>query len=104
MWLVLVLFVSLQGILGRGPKHFFYLLVFFFFFLVDSLKCVRLLEPGYFKGDYPITTFFENKRLSRCFAKGPITFINLRAVSQEVKYVQTVLKFSSDAYLNLEFY
>ena len=28
---------------------------------------VRLLEPGYFAEDYPITTFFENKRFSSFF-------------------------------------
>ena len=42
---------------------------------------VRLLEPGHLEEDYPITTFFENKRFSRFFPKGPITLKILRAAS-----------------------
>ena len=50
---------------------------------------VRVLEPGHLKEDYPITTFFENKRFSRFFPKGPITLKILRAASWEARSVQT---------------
>ena len=47
---------------------------------------VWLFEPGLLEEDYPITMFFENKRFSSfVFAKRPITFINLKAVSCEVR-------------------
>ena len=42
---------------------------------------VRLLEPRHLEKDYPITTFSENKRLSRFFVNGPITLQILRAAS-----------------------
>ena len=59
------------------------------------LLTVRLLESGHLEEDYPIRTFFENKRFSSFFANGPVIFMNLRAVSREVRYVQMVLKFST---------
>ena len=49
--------------------------------LFDRSISVRLLEPGHLEEDYPITTFFENKRFSRFFANGPITLKILRAAS-----------------------
>ena len=57
---------------------------------------VRLLEPGHLEEHYPIT-FFKNKRFSYVFANGLITFMNLRAFSWEVRYIQTILKFSTVA-------
>ena len=47
----------------------------------SGLLTERLLEPGHVEEDYPITTFFENKGFSICFANRPMIFINLRAVS-----------------------
>ena len=41
---------------------------------------VRTLKPVHLEEDSPITKFLENKTLN-FFAKGPITIINLRAVS-----------------------
>ena len=35
---------------------------------------VRLLAPGHLEKNYPITSFFENKRFSSFFAKGPVKF------------------------------
>ena len=47
---------------------------------------VWLLKPGDLEEDYPITTFFDNKRFSSfVFANRPITFINLKAVSCKVR-------------------
>ena len=45
------------------------------------LLTVRLLESGHLEEDYPITTFFENKRFLRFFANRPIAFTNLSALS-----------------------
>ena len=42
---------------------------------------VRLLEQRHLEKDYPITTFFENKRFSRFFVNRPITLKILRATS-----------------------
>ena len=39
---------------------------------------VRVLKPGHLEVDCAITTFFKNKRFSRSFANGPITFKILR--------------------------
>ena len=46
---------------------------------------VRPLEPGHLEEDYPITTFFKNKRVSRFFANGPITLKILKAASWEAR-------------------
>ena len=45
----------------------------------------RTLKPGLSEEDCPITTLYENKRLPIFFAYRPITFINMRAVSSEVR-------------------
>ena len=57
---------------------------------VNSHFTVRLLELGHLEEDYPITRVSEHKRFSSSFANRPITFINLRAVSWEVRQVRTV--------------
>ena len=41
-----------------------------------------------------ITMDFENKRFLSFIANGPITFMNFRALSWEVRWVQTVLVFN----------
>ena len=58
-----------------------------------TLQCGYSSRDNYFE-DYLITTFLKTND-SLFFANGPITFINVRAVSWEVRYVQTVLKFST---------
>ena len=45
---------------------------------------MRLLDPRLLEEDYPIRTISESKRLLSVFTNGPITFVNLRAVSREV--------------------
>ena len=40
----------------------------------DGAITVRLVQPGHFREDCPITTISENKRLSSCFVNGPIKF------------------------------
>ena len=57
---------------------------------------VRLSEPGHLKEDYPITTFFENKRFSGFFfANGPIKFkVNYATVeTTNLTSQATALKF-----------
>ena len=43
----------------------------------DGAITVRILEPGHLGKNCQITTISENKRLSSCFAKGPIIKIQL---------------------------
>ena len=59
------------------------------------LQCDYFEPAGLLEEDYPITTFFESKTLKFFFSSEIITFINLRALSWEVRCVQTVLKFST---------
>ena len=68
------------------------------------LQCDYFEPAGLLEEDYPITTFFESKTLKFFFSSEIITFINLRALSWEVRCVQTVLKFSTVGQLNLECY
>ena len=44
--------------------------------VLTGLHCITvwLLEPGHLEEEYPITTFFENKRFSSIFANGPRKF------------------------------
>ena len=51
------------------------------FLKLKVLFTVRLLEPGHLEEDYPITTFFKNKRFLSFFLNGRIISMNLRAVS-----------------------
>ena len=59
------------------------------------LQCDYFEPAGLLEEDYPITTFFESKTLKFFFSSEIITFINLRALSWEVRCVQKVLKFST---------
>ena len=60
------------------------------------LQCDYFEPAGLLQEDYPITTFFESKTLNFFFFSSEIiTFINLRALSWDVRCVQTVLKFST---------
>ena len=59
------------------------------------LQCEFFEPAGLLEEDYPVTTFFESKTLKFFFSSEIITFINLRALSWEVRCVQTVLKFST---------
>ena len=52
---------------------------------------------GNLEEDYLITMVFWNQKILKFFANGSITFMNLRAVSWEVGWVQMVLKFSTVA-------
>ena len=77
------------------------------FCLLSFLDCniaVQTVKPGCTEEDCPITMFYENKLFPSLFGNEPIKFINLRHVSRKVKYVQTLLKFSMVAELNLECY
>ena len=49
---------------------------------------VPLLKPGHFKQEYPITTFFENKRFSIFFANRPINFKVNNAAVENFKTVE----------------
>ena len=46
---------------------------------------VQTLKPGHSEEDCPITTFSDIKRFSSSLANGPMTFINLRAISWKVR-------------------
>ena len=59
------------------------------------LQCDYFEPAGLLEEDYPMTTFFESKTLKFFFSSEIITFINLRALSWEVRCVQTVLKLST---------
>ena len=52
---------------------------------------------------YDYTKVFWKQKMLIFFARGPIRFTNLRPFSWEVRKVQTVLTFSTVAWLNLEF-
>ena len=54
--------------------------------------------------DHKAERLLKTKDSQVFFRYGPITILNLRAVYQEVREVQTVLKSSQVAKLNLELY
>ena len=55
-------------------------------------KKVDQSTPQSVEEDYQTTRFSENKIFSSFLTNGPITLINKRAVSREVRQVQTVFK------------
>ena len=59
------------------------------------LQCDYFEPAGLLEEDYPITTFFESKTLKFFFFKRNNNIHKLRALSWEVRCVQTVLKFST---------
>ena len=58
---------------------------------ICTIITVRLLESGHSEEDYQITNRFLKTKNSQVI----LSFITLRAVSCEVRKVQTVLKFST---------
>ena len=66
---------------------------------------MRLLELGHLEKDYPITTFFENKRFSRFFANKPIKVMNFEGHFLRGQVSSNAFKvFNHCIKLNLEFY
>ena len=53
---------------------------YYFYYNIFTVT-VPLLETGHLEEDYPITTFFENKRFLRFFTNRPLAFMNLSALS-----------------------
>ena len=69
-----------------------FFLFFFFLIMTHSAKIyfctvtVRLLEPGHSGEDYPVKTFFEEKRIFRVFFFVVVVFVFLFFTNGPMKF------------------